>query len=195
MSKPKELDIVGKDLETLHKWLAAEYRYFNEMREDLQDILQKLENIKQAKGEYRDARRDLSYASRSERRVNQTEQRLEKDLTKLKKILPQEYKDQIEDVQEKLVIAARQLIKQASLFRGYVKDHFNELGALIDVLKSEQKSDAPNLNKVRQLKTQITTSTNELITRVKISIEWIRSLSTSVVNMQKIEQKLEQLAT
>ncbi len=198
----KILDGIDKSLESEHKWIAAEYSYFKDMVDELNDITPLLEQLDGAgaKFDWRKMRQDLRQASRAERRVDRAEKNLEKDVESLLDLLPQRFKDQMIKLRGNAQIAARELLKQASLFRGEVRGQVDKMGVDIDILislieKSKKQTDRGVIEAEEfAVRRRINENVQNILIRVKNTIEWIQSLGSSIETMQRLEREIKSLA-
>lgn len=192
--EPKELHNLDEDLQKLIKWLAAEYGYMKEVDTELKDLKTHLDNVKANRKDMQTIKHDLRYASRSENRVERFEKKLEEDMDALAEIVPGEMKVHIQDLEKKIRIAARVLVKQVSIFEGHIREDLKKLETNLDLLAKAENKKEKDEPEISRLKGMITSAINNLIKKVESTITWQQSLSVDLEEANVLEAELSQMS-
>lgn len=174
------------------KWLAAEHKYFRELREDLEELQ---EDIREAKGaatekekkvgekeilrDIRHAFRDFRYIAKSERRFEQKDKQIQEILHKLKGIAGAESaasktpSRRAEELLRESEAAANYLVKVASYYEGAIRDR---------LLYIQHEAKEHELDKVL-------IALNELEEIIETSQRWIAALQVDLREARKLEEE------
>lgn len=112
------------------KWLAAEYKFFKELKSDLTDLKRDLTiaQEKSAVSDIKHALGDFRYIAKAERRFNRYEQEVEEMLEGLKsKISSAESAEEINRLHLRLHAEAAALLRSLSLYEGRIRDYLLHL--------------------------------------------------------------------
>ncbi len=119
---------LNKAVQEAVAWLAAEYKFFEELRNDLAELKKDVETASEKKAskdvkDVKAALKDFQYIGRSERRFKRSEAEVEKMLARLEKSRKLEVvpKRSLDSLKRRLRIESDSLIKNASLFEGRIK--------------------------------------------------------------------------
>jgi len=182
----KILEKIDDDAHDAMKWLAAEYKYLNELKEDLDNIKKDISNIKQEKKDVKIAEKLLTQIGRCERRATRYEKRLDEDLQQLLKGLPSDLAEKCANVERNLRIAMDNILKNTSRYVGDLKDSINKLKLQVSLL--EQYKSKPDKQQ------EINSTINELIEKLEEQVDyitrWVSSLSVDLKQVEEFERKL-----
>ncbi len=182
-------DIVEKNLdkiEDVSKWVASEFKYLKEVKGVLNQLKKNISDPEKEESLAKALSGRFRHAGRSERRINRFFKRLLKKTNELKEILPSGQKSDLEKLETNMDIAAKKIIKEASVFVGKIKDDIGNLKVQISLLKREP-SDKKVITNLNNLIADLTARTDE-------TIKWLSSLSTSLENTKNFLTRLQESA-
>jgi len=81
------IEELEEDAKKAIRWVAAEYSFLKDLKQDLEDI-KKDEKISEEEKDFRKAQRALRYVGRSQRKSNQWVEKVEDDLEELARYDP-----------------------------------------------------------------------------------------------------------
>ena len=191
----KDLENVDNVLIEAIKWVAAEYKYVVELKEDLEKITLQESHLDEDSRLLSHALTALRYVARSQRRVTRLEERAEKKFSKIINKLSKytgenynEYAKLIDTLNKhfaKLKIEHDSIIKYVSMYRGYLKHGLTTFEAqvqLLEEIKSEhsQKKSEHVLNACKA-------SSKEIRKIVGDVYDWVVAMQ---VTMKKIRSTI-----
>lgn len=175
-----------EEIENVTEWVASEFRYLKEMKEGLEGLKKNIEDPKKEKALAKGLSKSFRYAGRSERRIIRYFNRLLKKMEGLKEIIPPDQKSQLEKLETNMDVAAKKILKEASLFVGKIKEDINDLRVQIDLLIKKPGDE------------KIIKNINDLIAdlngRIEETTKWTASLSASLENTKNFIIGLQRMA-
>jgi uncharacterized protein YPO0396 len=191
----KELEDYDESTQMVIKWVASEYKYLTDFVRDLNTLRTDLENEDKLRGDVKRSFNDLRYTARSERKVKRFEERLEEETERLMGLLPEKLKNEVEQIEDKIKLAAKKLLVEASLHEGNIRSEFNIIRSLVDLLIKEKREKIPNLNEIGSIKKTIGKKISQLLKKVSATINWARALGIDLQEAHSEEEHLEDIAS
>lgn len=157
------------------KWLAAEHYFFGELKRDIQELKISIQEIKikDINKELKDAFHNLNYLAKSERRFNNLEQHIENALIEIKRqIIVTGTILEIEDLIKRLHLEAAQLIRDASLYGGFINEQLKAIERELSLSKI-------NIEKIKLL-------IEQLEDQISDAEKWISALSSDLDHAKQV---------
>lgn len=177
----KELKKSEKDVRKTINWAAAEFGFLDKLDKDIDYAIRE----KRLEGEEKDIEKAihvLRYVGRSERKSERNIRRVFDDLAELYEKIPSaQLKDHLRKVYQEMAIPDRELLKNASMFVGNLKDKLTHALVLIQV---EEKKRSEGLNKT------IKEEFEEIKNAVDKLEDWEKAL---IIGLKHAEQLVEGL--
>ena len=179
----EELDRLDKHARNAIKWIAAEFKYTNDLHEFLEKV--KNEGAEEALRDVKKAFRALRYVGRAERRADRSETAVLEDLKALEEILPQNLKHVDEKLIEELDIGKKKLIELASIFTGKLRGELKDIREEESVLEHYEKKDNIPEAKLEAIKRELTQLVDEAEGEVEELIKWIGETEAVLEKIEK----------
>lgn len=168
----EELD---EDARKAIEWVAAEYNYLVELKDDVLSIEQE-EDVAQEEKAARKAKRALRYVSLAERKTHKDVAEVIEDLKEVIARYPQ-----LASLEKEIEVSSEQLLKAFSLYAGELKDKLIELSAKLGILEREK-----NKQKLGVIRQEILETAHNLEEHLNVLIKWTQGLETSLEKVEKI---------
>ncbi|MEK6905745.1 MAG: hypothetical protein AABX24_05070 [Nanoarchaeota archaeon] len=185
MPSKKEVERLNKDLVLTMGWVAAEYKYLNELLQDLEEIGTGKEPLKKL----RKASKILRYISRAERRACRFEGRVR---TKIEKLGKEEFAltdiiKAIREIAKELDVELAHLVNYSSFYDGLLEKELNRAAAEEQL---EEKIKEKNPRKAQQIHAAFLQLVGQIEYQVKDAEKWISALDASLKKAQRIFDRL-----
>jgi len=178
----KILKKIGKAEDDVKRWAAAEYKYLEDFKNDLEELKRHLNDLKSENRTLGKAKVALRMVGRAERRVSRYYQRMDRDVKELYKILPENLREEEVDIEEQIKIAAKSILEKGSRYVGSLRSELNALIIQFDLLK--------NYRNKQEITEKINAIINNLIGQTDKMIEWIRGLVSAVKEEETFARRL-----
>ena len=185
MLSKKEVEQLNKDLVLTIGWVAAEYKYLNELLRDLEEIRNGKEPLKNL----RKASKILHYVSRAERRASRFEGRVR---TKIEELGKEEFAltdiiKAIREIAKELDVEHAHLVNYSSIYGGLLEKELDRAAAE-EQLEEKIKEDDPK--KAEQIHTAFLQLVGQIEYQVKDAEKWISALESSLKKAQQVLKEL-----
>ncbi|MBU0470751.1 MAG: hypothetical protein KKA62_03995 [Nanoarchaeota archaeon] len=185
MPSKKEVKELNKDLVLAIEWTAAEYKFLNELLQDLEEIGTGKEPLKNL----RKASKILRYISRAERRANRFERRVRKKIEELGKeeFALTDFINALREIAKELDVERAHLVNYSSFYDGLLEKELNRAVAE-EQLEEEIKKENPQ--KAQQIHTALLQLVHQIEYQIKDAEKWISALDASLKKAQRIFDRL-----
>ena len=179
----KEVEELEKDTESAVKWIAAEFKYAN----DLYDLLEKVKNegADAALTDLRKAFRALRYIGRAEHKADAGEKSILEDLRELERILPKNLKEVSEKLVKQLEVGRGKLVKLASQFTGKLKGELKEIRESEILLEHYEDDKKISPDKLAAIKRKLDSLVGQTELEVNELRKWIGQNSAVLEKIEK----------
>lgn len=169
---------LSDDAKLAIKWIAAEYNYLAELKDDIV-VIEKEEDLAEEEKAAKKAKRALKYVGFTERKTHKDVIEVIEDLKEVIARYPQ-----LASLEKEIEVSSEQLLKAFSLYAGELRDKLNELSTQLELLEREKKK-----QKAEIIRQEILENARNLEEHLDVLIKWTQGLEASLEKVEKVAIK------